>query len=119
MKKVFTLTAIILLTHQMFVGCGSSGVRDKKEDRARAESESVRIKALSIRVAKLDSTITEFNKTVNEDLQQDLIYIDTCYLKMLHGDKFEDKYKEVSNQVNEKEVTVNTFIRATMINHQE
>ena len=56
---------------------------------------------------------------MKEDLHMEFYVLDSCYLKMFHGDKFEEKYKEICGQVTEKEVAVNTFIRATMINLQE
>lgn len=119
MKKVLTIGASVLFFLLLAVSCGNSNSGKKVEDRARIESENSRIRALAVRVARLDSTITEYNRTVKDDLHMELYVLDSCYLKMFHGEKFEEKFNEVLEQVKEKEVAVNTFIRATMINLQE
>lgn len=120
MKKIVIFGAIAFLSLAAVVGCGNSGSANKKmEEREQALSESIRIKELAARVDRLDSTIAAYNSTVKEDLHMEFYVLDSCYLKMFHGDKFEEKYKEICGQVTEKEVAVNTFIRATMINLQE
>ena len=120
MKKIFYLGAIVVLSLAAVVGCGNSGSVNKKlKEREQEVSENIRIKELAARVDRLDSTISAYNSTVKEDLRLEFFVLDSCYLKMFHGDKFEEKYKEITSQVAEKEVMVNTFIRATMINLPE
>lgn len=79
------------------------------------EHESMMIKAVSARVAVLDSMISVYNQTVNEDQQLELFSFDSNYLKMFHGDKFEEKLNALVSELDTKEASVFTSIRATKI----
>ncbi len=117
MKSIVGSAAVVIFAAALITGCGNSGSKKatKEETMSTKEHESMMIKAVSARVAVLDSMISVYNQTVNEDQQLELFSFDSNYLKMFHGDKFEEKLNALVSELDTKEASVFTSIRATKI----
>lgn len=116
MIKTVFLSAIAL-SMAFAISCGNPGNSKKKQidPQEQAAYENAQIKELSDRMEVLDSLISAFNETVSQDLKIEPLSIDINYLKMLHGEKFEEQLRTLQQDLKNKEASVTTLIRANKI----
>ena len=101
-------------------GCGGSAGpsgsgENKMDENALKAMEHGRLRTLASRVAILDSLIATYNDGVPEDLQIEPFVFDSNYLKMFHGEKFNEKFIGIVTEIESKEASVLTSIRANRI----
>ena len=114
MKKLFAITVIILAG--MLAGCGNGGNKTGGQDeKALHAMEQGRIRTLGSRVAVLDSLIQNYNNSVPGNLALEPFVYDSNYLKVFHGEKFNEKFLEIVMAIEAKESEVLTSIRANKI----
>ncbi|MBQ9184481.1 MAG: hypothetical protein IJ151_01250 [Bacteroidales bacterium] len=116
MKQLFCFLLGCSLLAGFMTACGRSNSNEVVlDENALRVMEQGRIKTLTSRVAVLDSLIEAYNKSVPADLEIEQFYFDSTYLKMFHGEKFNEKFISIVTAIEAKEASVLTSIRANKI----